>query len=218
MTGLRIVAGVLLALLLLSFVRLGGEVEYSGEGLLVKARIGFLRLQVFPLRKKKKEKAQKPKKEKAVAPQPENTEPEEEQKSKHGGPLELAKQFLPLICEAAGELKRKIRIDRFCLNLVIASSGAAGAAMAYGYANMALGMLWPVVEQNFEIKDPEIHTGVDFNAKSPTIYIFAVFSARLGQLVSFGLRFGWKFIRIYWNNRSHTAREVHKNPERGDLT
>ena len=90
--------------------------------------------------------------------------------------------------------------------------------MAYGYANMALGMLWPVVEQNFEIKDPEIHTGVDFNAKSPTIYIFAVFSARLGQLVSFGLRFGWKFIRIYWNNRSHTAREVHKNPERGDLT
>ena len=79
MTGLRIVAGVLLALLLLSFVRLGGEVEYSGEGLLVKARIGFLRLQVFPLRKKKKEKAQKPKKEKAVAPQPETLWPTDTQ-------------------------------------------------------------------------------------------------------------------------------------------
>lgn len=216
MTGLKIGAGVLLVLFLLSLVRLGGEAEYSEEGLLVKVRVGLFRFQVFPF--KKKEKPPKPEKKKASEPQKGETEPEKEQKPKRGGPLELVKQFLPLACEAAGELKRKIRIDKLYLDLVVAASNAAGTAMAYGYANMVLGMLWPLVEQNFEVKDPEIHTGVDFTTQSPTVYILAAFSVRLGQLVSFGLRFGWKFIRIYLKNRPKSTQEYHKNPERGDLT
>ena len=76
--------------------------------------------------------------------------------------------------------------------------------MAYGYANMALGMLWPVIEQNFEVKDPKLRTGVDFISPNPAIYISAAFSARLGQLVSFGVRFGWKAIRIYLQSRENT--------------
>lgn len=196
MTGLKILFGVVLALFLLGRIRLGGEAEYSQTGLLVKARTGWFHLQVFPVKKEKKEKLPKPKKEKE--PEPEKAS---EPKPKSGGPLELAKRYLPLVCEAAGELKQKIRIDRLYLDLVIATSNAAGTAMAYGYANMALGMIWPMIEQNFEVKDPQIHTGVDFTAQSPTIYISAAFSARLGQLVSFGLRFGWKFIRIYMKNR-----------------
>ena len=48
MTGLKILAGVVLALFLLARVRLGGEMEYSSEGLLVKVRIGWLRFSVFP--------------------------------------------------------------------------------------------------------------------------------------------------------------------------
>lgn len=191
MTGLKILIGVALLLFLLGRIRLGGEAEYSQTGFLVKARAGWFRFQVFPLKKEKKEKAPKPKREKL----------EKEQKSQSGGSLDLVKQYLPLICEAAGELKRKIRIDRIHLVLVMASSNAAGAAMAYGYANMVLGMIWPLLEQNFEVKDPQIRTRVDFTAQSPTIYINAAFSARLGQLLSFGLRFGWKFIRIYMKNR-----------------
>lgn len=195
MTGLKILFGVVLILFLLGRIRLGGEAEYSQAGLLVKARAGWLHFRVFPFKKeKKKEKPPKPKGE------PEK-EPEKEPRPKRGGPLEPAKRYLPLACEAAGKLKQKIRIDRLYLDLVIATSNAAGTAMAYGYANMALGMIWPIIEQNFEVKDPRIRTGLDFTAQGPTIYISAAFSARLGQLVSFGLRFGWKFIRIYMKNR-----------------
>lgn len=212
MTGLKILAGVLLALFLLGRIRLGGEAEYSSAGLFVKVRAGWFRFPVFPL---KREKKKKPPKVKKKNPKPPKSDVLEEPVPKSGGSLALVKQVLPIVCEAAGELKRKIRIDRLYLDLTVATADAAGTAMAYGYANMALGMIWPVLEQNFEVKDPQIHTGVDFAAKSPTVYIIAAFSARLGQLVSFGLRFGWKFLRIYWRNRPQT---VHKNAERGDQT
>lgn len=197
MTGLKILAGVLLALFLLGRVRLGGEAEYSSEGIFVKVRAGWFRVSVFPLKQKKK-KTPKAKKKK---PEPAKGDaPKEEPTPKGGGSLELVRQFLPLICDAAGELKQKIRIDRFYLDLLVATASASGTAMAYGYANMALGMIWPVIEQNFEVKDPQIRTGVDFTAQSPTVYINAAFSARLGQLVSFGLRYGWKALRIYLQN------------------
>lgn len=210
MTGLKILLGVVLVLFLLGRIRLGGEAEYSETGLLVKVRAGWLRIQVFPLKRKKKEKPPKPKKEKP--------EKEKKPRPKGGGPLDLAKRYLPLVCEAAGELKRRIRIDKLYLDLTVASGDAANTAMTYGYANMALGMIWPLIEQNFEVKDPRLHTGVDFTAQSPTIYMDAAFSARLGQLVSFGLRFGWKALRLYMASRPKTAKKSPKNPERGDQT
>lgn len=204
MTGLKLLAGVALGLFLLGLIRLGGAAEYSEEGLSVKFRIGQLRFRVFPVREKKEKKA--PKKKKKKKPQEEKAP-----KAKRGGPLELVKRYLPLICEAAGELKRKIRIDQLYLDLVIASGSASGTAMAFGYSNMALGMIWPLIEQNFDVRDPRIRTGADFSAQSTWVYINAAFSARLGQLVSFALRFGWKFLRIYLKNQC-------KNTERGDLT
>lgn len=195
MTGLKILAGVLLALFLLGRVRIGGEAEYSETGLLVKVRAGWLRFRVFPF-KEGKEKKEKP-------PKPTKEEPQKEKEPGRGGPLNLVKQYLPLVCEAAGELKRRIRIDRLRLDLMIATGNAADTAMAYGYANMAMGMLWPLIEQNFEVKAPEIHTGVDFQSDASVFYIKAAFSARLGQLVSFGFRFGWKFLRTYLQARPH---------------
>lgn len=193
MTGLKIFLGVVLALFLLGRIRLGGEAEYSAAGLLVKARAGWLWFRVFPFKKERKEKPPKPEKERS----------EKEPKPKSGGPLELVKRYLPLACEAAGELKRKIRIDKLRLDLTVATGNAANPAIAYGSANMALGVIWPVIEQNFEVKDPQIHTGVDFTAQSPVVYIDAAFSARLGQLVSFALRFGWKFFRTYQKSKPH---------------
>lgn len=197
MTFLKILAGILLILFLLGRIRVGGEAEYGEAGLLVKIRAGFLRFQVFPL--KKKEKGKKPPRKQQEKPSGKGPEPMPE--NKKGGSLELVKRCLPLVCEAAGELKRKIRIDKLYMDLTIASGSAAGTAMAYGYANMALGMLWPMIEQNFEVKDPKLHTGLDFTAGSATVYLEAAFSARLGQLCSFGLRFGWKFFHIYRQTR-----------------
>ena len=193
MTGLKILAGVALCLFLLGFIRLGGGVKYSQDGLYVRLRFGKFCFQVYPPKRKGRERPRK-RKEK---PSRETEEPKRER----GGSLELVKQSLPLVCQAAGEMKRKIRIDTLWLELTVAADNAASAAMAYGYANMAVGMLWPLLEQNFEIRDSRIRTGVEFNDDIPTIYINAALSLRLGQMVSFGIRFGWKFLRIYLGTR-----------------
>ena len=47
-----ILGTVLVLLFLLSLVRVGGVLEYSAQGLLVRIRLGRLRLTVFPMRKR----------------------------------------------------------------------------------------------------------------------------------------------------------------------
>ena len=192
MSVIRILLVICLLLFLVGLIRLGGAAEYSAEGVKVHLRVGLLRFQVFPGKEKgDKKEPKKPKKKKP--PKEEKEKPE----SKAGGPIELIKAFLPLVCEAAGELKRRIRIDELRLDYTAGGRDAAQTAMAFGGSNAAIGMILPLVQQNFDLKEYRVRTAVDFNAKSPTIYVYAAFSARLGQLVSFGLRFGWKFLMAY---------------------
>ncbi len=40
------------------------------------------------------------------------------------------------------------------------------------------------------------------DADSPKIYVYAAISARLGQLVSFALRFVWKFLMAYQKTKT----------------
>lgn len=189
MTALKVIAIILLIIFLIGNIRVGGIAEYSSQGLKVWGRAGLIRLQVIPAKEKGKDKKPEKKKEKKETPK--------EEPRKKGGPLHLVKLYLPLVGEAAGELKRRIRIDKIYLDLVTAARDAAGAAMAFGYANIAIGILWPLIGNNFEVKDHRIRTGVDFEAQSPTVYVNAAFSARIGQLVSFTVRFGIKFLKIY---------------------
>lgn len=191
MTVLKILGGVILFLLLLGAVRLGGRVEYSADGVRVWIRFGQFHFSVFPA-KKKKSSEKKPAKE---APQ----KTVQQEKKSSGGSLETVKRFLPLICEAAGELKQKIRIDLFHLDFLVATGNAADTAIKYGYANMLLGMFLPLIEQNFQLKDPQIRTALDFASQTSKVYIKAEFSARLSQLVQFAVRFAAKFLKAYQN-------------------
>ena len=190
MSALKVLLVIFLLLFLVGLIRLGGGAEYGAEGVKAHIRVGPFRFQVFPGKEKgsKKERKEKPKKKKPT---------KEEEESKAGGPIELVKAFLPLVCEAAGELKRRIRIDMLRLDYTAGGRDAAQSAMSYGGANAAIGMILPLIQQNFDLKEYQVRTDIDFNAKGPTIYVYAALSARLGQLLRFGLRFGWKFLMAY---------------------
>lgn len=199
MTALKVLAVVLLVLFLLGLLRVGGGGEYSAQGLTAWLKLGPFQIKVFPL-KKKKEKKKKPSKAKKAQPKPQKPTKE---KPKQGGTLAQVREFLPLICEAAGALKRRIRIDKLYLDYTLpGKEDAAAAAMSFGYSNAAVGMILPLFEQNFDVKERRVRTAVDFNADSPKIYVYAVISARLGQLVSFALRFGWKFLMVYQKTKN----------------
>lgn len=203
MTVLKVLLIIALILFLIGRIRLGGMVEYSAQGLLLKLRFGAFWFQIFPLKKRKEKKPSKKKKEKKEKPPGEKRE---EPETKKGGPLALVKQYLPLVGEAAGGMKRRITIDKLYLDYTAASQEAAGAAMAFGYANMAVGVLWPVFEQNFVVKDHRFRTDVDFSAQSPTVYLNAALSIRIGQIVSLAFRLLWVFFRLYRQGKKEQKR------------
>lgn len=199
MTALKVLLAILLVLFLLGRIRVGGDGEYSEAGLLVRVRVGGLPIQVFPLKRTKKEK-KAPKKEKSASKSAKDKEEggdEAQEKPKKGGAVDLVKAALPLVGEAAGALRERIRIDLLRMDLRFGGSDAAQTAILYGMSNALIGLLLSVFQQNFEVKEHRVHTAVDFNEKSTTLYLRAAFSARIGQLVSFALRFGWKFLMNY---------------------
>lgn len=223
MIALKVFLIVFACLFILSKLKVGGMAEYSADGFLVKVRVGAVWVRLYPKTKKEKKKKQKKEKkqsksEKPIdvskaqqelettevqqAEQPPTTEPsksniEKEGEPKKGGKIAKVKRYLPLIGEAAGELRQKIVIERMDVRLTAAAQDAMGAAMAFGYSNMALGMLLPILEQNFTVKKKSVCTDVDFNAQEPVIYLCAAVSLQLGQLVSFALRYFIRFLRIY---------------------
>lgn len=191
MTALKVLGIIALVLFLLSMIRLGAVVEFSGSGLTVRIKAGALQFTVFP-RKSGRQKREK----KSAKSQKEKKKPEEGEASAKGGALALVQEFLPLAADAAGRVKRTIRIDRFYLDLTMAAGDPALAAMGFGGANAVLGMLWPPIEQNFNVKDWRLRTAVDFQLQAPVVWLQAVATLSVGQMVSLGAHLGIRAVRI----------------------
>lgn len=189
MTGLIVAGCILLVLLLLGQLRVGAAVTYSESGLFVKIKAGPIRIQVLP--PKKKRRARPPEKhpaEKGAKPTPQGGK---------GKTLSLALRFLPLLAEAAGRFKRKIRIDRLRLYVIWGASDPAAAAKGFGAGNAALGMLWPVIEHNFHVKEHDLRVDVDFEQQSPTVEADAQATLTVGQCLTLAVRLGVKALKIY---------------------
>ena len=198
MTALKVLLVILLVLFLLGRIRVGGDGGYSADGLFVRVRVGPVSVRVFPLKKKGEKKPAKKKKKSAPSTQSgEGEKAQEPEKPKKGGTLDLVKAGLPLVGEAAGELRERIRIDLLCMDLLFGGTDAAQTAILFGMSNALIAPLLAVFQQNFEVKEHRVRTAVDFNEKTITLYLRAAFSARIGQLLSFALRFGWKFLMEY---------------------
>ena len=198
MTALCILGAIALILLLIGQIRIGGEAEYSETGVLVCIRIGPLRFTAYPAKKKTQS---EPPKEKTAAP-----DGEKSLKEKVGGTLSLLRELLPLAAEAAGELKRKIRIDLLVLHLTWASKDdPAAAAMGYGAANAAIGMIYPIFDQNFKIKESDVGVALDYEAEQPLVYVKAILTLTISQGVSFVIRYGIKALSIWMKGRKRPA-------------
>ena len=204
MTVWIVLGAIAAALVLLSLIRVGGTVEYSRSGVLVRLRAGPLRIRVYPPRPKKADGQEKPKRVKKKS-KPEKEQPE----PKPGGQLGPLKAVLPVVADAAGQLRRKVRVDRLLLDVTAAASDPAAAALAFGGVNAAIGMIWPLLENNFNIGDRRIRTKMDFNLTEPEAYLYASFSLRVGQAVALALRLGIRFLKLWsGRNQEQTKKEA----------
>lgn len=210
MTFFKVLLAILAVLWLFSLVRLGGIAQYSEEGFLFRLIVGPLRFTLFPVKKKKPKKEKPPKeKKKKAAKKSSDEEPEPK-----GGGLPPVMELLPLIVEAAGRLKRKIRIDDLTIHLTWASGDPFQAALGFGGANAAMGMIWPMIDHNFNVKKHDLGVAVNFERDKPDIYCKFALTMTAGQLAAFGLRFGVKLLAIWSRSRKGSAKKQEVAHER----
>ena len=192
MTAPVILLAVLLALVLLGQVRLGAGGEYGPAGPRAWLRIGPARLPLWP---RKQEARKKP------APQKKGTHPagggKEGRRAALRAGLDYLRALLPVALEAAGQFRRKLRVDELFLEARIASDDPAGAAAAYGYASAALGALWGPLNEAFQIRDGTVRLLPDLEGGTSSLEGRVSLSLTLAQLLRLGLHFGYKGLRAF---------------------
>lgn len=236
MNGWMVLLLILMALFLLGKIPVGAAAEYGEDGPKAWVRLGPIRLQVFPLPKKKKKPrpkgdkaggkpaakpAQQGKPKGGSSPSVKNsgTEKKEESKAekpplkeKIGGALELAQALLPLALEAAGRFRRKLRMDQLELILTVGASDPADAALRYGQANAVLGAFWHPLTRAFQVRDGRACATVDFEAEGMTLYARAALSIQIGQALYLGLYYGIRALArwLKLRNRQKAGNEKEK--------
>lgn len=192
MTFFKVLLAVLAVLWLISLIRVGGRVSYGQAGLFAYLLMGPVKLQLFPtanaLEGNWRSKAKKPKKEKPPMAERHKKEPREGQP----GTLSRLMKLLPVVGQACGSLKRKIRIDELELEVIWGGPDAAAVALGYGRANAALGMLWPVFDHNFKVKRHSFQISADYGRTEPAAELRAAVTMTVGQMTTLGVHYGVK--------------------------
>ncbi len=212
-------------LFLLGILPLGVSAVFDEDGALVRIIAGPLKIQVFPVSRKK----DKPKKEK----KPESSEKKQKEKrrrqsaqsgskaastgkteqtaKKTGGPIT---DFLPLVgvlLKFLDGFRRKLRVNVLDLKLIMAADDPCDLAVNYGRAWAAVGNLMPQLERVFVIKKRNIEVECDFTADKTRVLARLDLTITLGRILglTFALigRAGVELIKIVLKRKGGAVNE-----------
>ncbi|MCD8126313.1 MAG: hypothetical protein LUD82_02210 [Clostridiales bacterium] len=231
MKALLVILIVLAVLVLIGFIRFGGTVEYSSEGLTVLVKILCFNIKVLPRPEKtpeqqaadeekkkkaaeKKKKAEEKRKAKAKKKaQKKKKQPEEDKKPKKGGSLQLILKMIPAALETLGDLKNVLRFDELYVHYTIAGQpDPAGAARQYGMICAGGGAVTALLENNLRIRRREVSAWVDFTTTEALVYVRLTITLSVGRVVCFAVKAGIKFLHIYLADRQE---KKHKSKQEG---
>ena len=168
-----------LALALLLFAlflssRLKLRLDYDEDGVRIEAGFGLITVYRYPGgRPKRTEISENEPKKKKTKPQ----------KAKKGGKTPDIRETISIISDTLGKLRRKLRMDELVLWYCSASPDPASAALAFGGASAAVGMLTAPLEAAFRIRKRDIRTSVSFTDTQPTVILKLHISVSLFSLL-----------------------------------
>lgn len=176
---MKILLCLLLLVILVLLLRVRFIVSYDEDGVLAFVRVLFFKIKIPP--EKKKPKAVK----KEATP---NTE-------KKGGSLEGLKDIILSALKTLSPAIKSIRIDKLCGKITIASDDAFKTAMMFGSSAAGVGILLPVLENNFKIKKKDIEVNADFESTEALAILSAKVSIAIWQILYLGIIFISNFIK-----------------------
>lgn len=215
---------IVLLIVLLLRTRVGVWAALDREkNLRLDARFGVFRFHILPAKPKKPRAEKKPKKPKKEKP-PKAEKPERKKPGLSFALEDLEDALhtvLPALGRALSRLGRGIRIKPLRASLTLAGlEDPAAAAKSYGIIQAAVWGGMPQLERLVDIRDPYIHTDVDFLAEDTAVEGEVGITLRVGTLLAmgFGVAFpalGW-FLR--WRKRCKTRppkpeKKPPENPE-----
>ena len=184
-------------LVLIGCIPVGVDVRYNAEGVFLAAKLGPFRLQLLPQKPKKK-----PKKRKQQKKQPEKAPAKAEPQEKKPNPLlsggvDGLMQLLDLAFDTLGDLRRKLRVNELTLRVLIGGADdPAKAAMGYGRAWAAIGVITPALERLFVIKMRDIQPALDYTISNTQVDAHLVTTITIGRSLALALRAGIRFLKI----------------------
>lgn len=137
----------------------------------IRASWGFLHLTLYPFKRAKKK---LPKKQLQKKPARKKREPYFE--------LSSTSDAIRFARYAAGKLLKKIIFERFTLSVTVASDDPAKTGILYGGASAATGILLPLFDDTFTVKERTFSVFVDFNTHEPKVSIEGVIFVRPIQM------------------------------------
>ena len=222
MTAPVAVLAVLLLLALLGQVRVGVRGEYGPAGPGAWLRLGPVRLTLWPRGGKTPKKRAGPRRTEGAkrpggetrrrqdrpagageAPRSARASRERRRRESPEGArslregLDYVSALLPTALEAAGQFRRKLRVDELFLEVRVAGADPAAAASAYGSASAALGALWGPLNEAFRIEDGTIRVLPDLEGSRSGLEGRVSLSLTLAQLLRLGSYFGYKGLRAF---------------------
>ena len=184
-------------LVLIGCIPVGVDARYNAEGVFLAAKIGPFRLQLLPQKPKKK-----PKKRKQQKKQPEKAPAKAGTQEKKPNPLlsggvDGLMQLLDLAFDTLGDLRRKLRVNELTLRVLIGGADdPAKAAMGYGRAWAAIGVITPALERLFVIKKRDIQPALDYTISNTQVDAQLVTTITIGRSLALALRAGIRFLKI----------------------
>lgn len=170
----------------------GIQAEYGGQQLLVRLKVGPLRISLYPVKKKERSVKAGIGKESSV-PSDRSCPKLSPEKLIH-----LLRLIGPEVWGLLLRIQKRLRVDRLHLKLTIGGTDPADVVLCYGRIYAAVGTIWqPMVEQ-LHIRDGRIHMGLDFERSDCKVEGDLALSLRVFVLIGLALCIAGKGIRI-WN-------------------
>lgn len=159
---------ILICILLLLFVKIKLAVYLSTQEKSLYVKIGFIKIQLYPVDKKEKKKK-------------ESTD--ENIKSGIDISYKFLKQNAPHIKETLLRLKRRLCIEKFNFEYVCSFSDAALTAVMYGVVNGIWYNVFAFLDRNFKVKQMQGSIRSEFGTNKKHIALSAVFYLTVSDII-----------------------------------
>ncbi len=203
MTALTVIGLALFTCFLLGQIPLAVGGYYHGDGYGAWAKIGAIKIALFP--RKKSAKAKKPKKEK-----PDREKKKESKKMTVPQILALVVDLIPVLTRALGRFRHKLQMEELLIQVVLpGEEDPAQSATLYGQINGTLSAIWPPLVALFHVQEGRAGISVDFTASEMQLDSRCSLSIKLGQLLYIILALaGHGLIILLRHRRQNKLREA----------